>query len=87
MAFKLDTPDATAPQAVLLAIAPDPAQGWSLDVLFDTVRETLELAKIRTVDLGDLFRLGRVLPAIHTSGVVDQTLRDAAAQMPAGGNN
>jgi hypothetical protein len=87
MAFKVDTPDATAPQAVLLAIAPDPAQGWSLDVLFDTVKETLELAKIRTVDLGDLLRLGRVLPAIHTSSTVDRTLSDAAAQQVAGGNN
>ena len=28
--------------------------GWSLDVLLDTVRETLDLAKIRTVDIGDL---------------------------------
>jgi hypothetical protein len=87
MAFKVDTPDAAAPQAVLLAVAPDPAQGWSLDVLFDTVKETLELAKIRTVDLGDLLRLGRVLPAIHSSELVDQTLKDAAEQKLAGGIN
>ena len=87
MAFKVDTPDACAPQAVLLAIAPDPARGWSLDILFDTVKETLELAKIRPVDLGDLLRLGRVLPAIHSSNTVDQTLSDAAKQKLAGGNN
>jgi hypothetical protein len=86
MAFKADTPDATAPQAVLLALAPDPAKGWSFDVLFDTVKETLELAKIRTVDSGDLLRLGRILPAIHSSSFVDEMLADAAAQKTAGGN-
>lgn len=77
LAFKVDTPDAEAPQAVLLAIAPDAAKGWSFDVLFDTVKETLELAKIRPVDLGDLFRFGRILPAIHSSGSVDKMLVDA----------
>jgi hypothetical protein len=78
LAFKVDTPAAAAPQAVLLAIAPDPAAGWSIDILFDTVKETLDLAKIRSVDLGDLVRLGRVLPAIRTSSSVDQMLSDAA---------
>ncbi|MEO8368638.1 MAG: hypothetical protein ABI806_05530 [Candidatus Solibacter sp.] len=85
MAFKVDTPDAAAPQAVLLAIAPDPARGWSFDILLDTVKETLELAKIRPVDLGDLYRFGRVLPAIHSSGILDRTLNDAAKA--AGGNH
>jgi len=66
MAFTVDAPDAYAPQSILLAIAPDQTQGWSLDILLDTVRETLDLAKIRTVDLGDLPRVGRVFPVVHS---------------------
>jgi hypothetical protein len=80
MAFKVDTPSATAPQTMLLAVAPDPAAGWSFDVLLDTVRETLDLAKIRPVDLGELIRFGRVLPAIHGSAGVDHALAAAAQQ-------
>jgi hypothetical protein len=77
VAFKVQTPDAYPPQAILLAIAPNPSRGWSLDVLLDVVKETLELAKIRSVDLGDLPRLGRVLPALHTTGNVDSMLQTA----------
>jgi len=77
VAFTVDAPDAYPPQALLLAIAPDPATGWSLDVLLDVVQETLELAKIRSVDLGDLPRLGRVLPAIHSGSNVDGMLNAA----------
>jgi len=77
MSFSLDTPDASAPQCLLLAIAPDPGRGWSLDVLLDTVRETLDLAKIRTVDIGDLPRMGRVLPALHSMSNVDDMVAGA----------
>lgn len=80
VAFKVDTPAAMAPQAVLLAVAPDPSLKWSLDILFDTVKETLELAKIRPVDLGDLVRFFRVLPAILSSSNVDKTLTDAGVR-------
>jgi hypothetical protein len=78
LAFKVDTPDSEPPQAALLAIAPDPARGWSFDILFDTVKETFELAKMRPVDLGDLYRFGRILPAIHSSPNVDTMLANAA---------
>jgi hypothetical protein len=77
MAFTVDAPDASAPQAVLLAVAPDLARPWSLDVLFDVVQETLELAKVRSVDLGDLPRLGRIFPAIQSSTQVDNLLTKA----------
>ncbi len=75
MAFTVDAPDAYAPQSILLAIAPDQTQGWSLDILLDTVKETLDLAKIRTADLGDLPRLGRVLPVVHSGFNVDQLIQ------------
>ena len=77
VAFTVDAPDAYAPQAVLLAIAPDLSRPWSLDILFDVVQETLELAKVRAVDLGDLPRLGRVLPAIQSGSNVDKMLAKA----------
>jgi hypothetical protein len=77
LSFQFDSPDAYPPQAVLLAIAPDPSTGWSIDILLDVVKETLEMAKIRCVDLGDLPRLGRVLPALHTMGNVDDMLHTA----------
>jgi hypothetical protein len=45
------------------------------------VKETLEMAKIRSVDLGDLPRLGRVLPALHSTGNVDFMLNAAGLQL------
>jgi hypothetical protein len=77
MSFTVDAPDAYPPQSILLAVAPDQNAGWSLDILLDVVQETLELAKVRMVDLGDLVRVGRVLPALHTTNNVDSMLREA----------
>ncbi len=80
VSFTVEAPDAYPPQSILLAIAPDLTAGWSLDILLDVVTETLELAKVRMVDLGDLFRLGRVLPALHTSSNVDTMLSEAGVK-------
>jgi hypothetical protein len=77
LALTVSAPEAYPPQAILLALAPDPSWGWSLDVLLDVVRETLEMAKIRAVDLGDLPRLGRVLPALHGGSTLDNVLAKA----------
>lgn len=77
LSFTVDAPSAYAPQAILLAVIPDQSLHWSLDILIDTLQETLDLAKVRMVDLGDLPRLGRVLPAIHSGYVVEQTLQGA----------
>jgi hypothetical protein len=79
LAFTVDGPDAYPPQAILLAVAPDPNAGWSLDILYDVVSETLDLAKMRTVDLGDLPRLGRVLPALHSGSSLDEVIGAAGA--------
>ena len=64
-----------------MAIAPHQSKGWSLDILLDVVKETLEMAKIRSVDLGDLPRLGPVLPALHSTGNVDFMLDAAGLQL------
>jgi hypothetical protein len=77
LAFTVDAPDAYPPQAILLAVAPEAGRGWSLDVVLDVVRETLDLAKMRGVDLGDLPRLGRVLPFNRAGGNVETMLKSA----------
>ncbi|GIH26581.1 hypothetical protein Aph01nite_48910 [Acrocarpospora phusangensis] len=48
VAFHYDQPDAGPPQAVLVAVHPDPSSGtWDLDTLLEVVTSTLELAKDR----------------------------------------
>jgi hypothetical protein len=64
VAFHYDAPAAEAPQAVLLAVAPDLTQPWGLRTISQIVRETLELAKLRLVDLEALGEFGQALPAL-----------------------
>lgn len=52
VAFHYDQPDSTPPQAILVAIAPDPTPGrqpatWDLDTLLDTLTSTFALARDR----------------------------------------
>ncbi len=65
VSFHFDRPDAKAPQAILLAVPPDPKRGWTADVLALVVRDTLESAKLRAVDLGDLPLLDDILPVVR----------------------
>lgn len=56
IAFRYDPPDAMAPQAILLAVAPVPGQAWTVGTLNQVLLETLDLAHLRTVGpdlLGD----------------------------------
>lgn len=62
LAFHFDRPDAKAPQAILLAVPPDPTRGWTADGLLLAVHDALELAKLRAVDLADLPLLDDLLP-------------------------
>ncbi|MEH1163949.1 hypothetical protein V6V47_01025 [Micromonospora sp. CPCC 205539] len=64
IAFHLDTPDATAPQSILLAVAPDPGRRWTWDAISDVVAETAALAQIRAVDPDLVPAYGHLLPAI-----------------------
>jgi len=50
VALNYDDPNARAPQSVLLA-APPASGEWSREALVETVRETMDLAKLRGVDL------------------------------------
>jgi hypothetical protein len=79
VSFHVDQPAARAPQAILLAVAPNEAHVWSLATLEATVLETLDLARARLVDAEALAsptgppppgapgvpQLGHYLPAIY----------------------
>jgi len=65
VSFHFRAPGARAPQAILLAVAPDGGADWSLANLEATVLETLELAKLRAIDLSALSELGQFLPALY----------------------
>jgi hypothetical protein len=68
VAFHYDAPASRAPQAVLLAVPPDPeSAGWSFEALRDTVVEALQLARIRAVDPQQVWMAGRVLPALYVA--------------------
>jgi hypothetical protein len=51
VAFSFDQPDSRPPQAILVAVPPDPAAGWRIETVFEVVRETLDLARLRMIDL------------------------------------
>jgi hypothetical protein len=66
IAFHHETPIAEAPQTILLAVPP--AGTWDTETLFDIVRETLDLAKMRLVDGALVQELQPLLPAICLTG-------------------
>jgi hypothetical protein len=68
LSFRYESPVAEPPQAILLAVPPTGAPTWDHDTLLDTVRETLLLAKVRTVDGSLLSGLRPFLPAICLTG-------------------
>jgi hypothetical protein len=63
--FQYDQPDAAPPQAILLAVPPDPDQPWNLWQLQQVVLEALDLALIRAVDPDTLSAVGHYLPAAY----------------------
>lgn len=77
VAFHFDAPGARAPQAVLLAVPPDPEEEtWSFGALADTVIEALDLARMRAVDPQQLWMAGRFLPALY---IAHNVARDTAS--------
>lgn len=63
--FRYDAPQPRAPQALLLAVAPESVATWDESALETLLSETLELAKLRAVDLTALGELGQYLPAMY----------------------
>ncbi len=67
-AFHFDAPQSQAPQAILLAVPPAQKDKWELKTLEKILSETLDLAKLRTVDNAALFEKeenGHFLPALY----------------------
>jgi hypothetical protein len=65
LAFHYDQPNAAPPQAIVLAVPPRLGEDWTLEMLEATVRETLDLAKLRMVDLDTLQEAGHFVPATY----------------------
>lgn len=65
LALHYDQPNAAPPQAILLAVPPRPGEDWTLTSLEAVVHETLELAKLRMVDLDALQQAGHFVPATY----------------------
>lgn len=83
LAFHHDSPSSRAPQAILVAVPPDPTSSWSLDVLDATIAEALELASARLARPSAVW--GTLLPAIYLAENLDDDtistpLSDAAIQ-------
>jgi hypothetical protein len=67
MSLQYDQPSAQAPQSLLLAVPSqfsETPSDWSANDLFSTVRDTLDLAKVRLVDLDAFEDVGAVFPAL-----------------------
>jgi len=65
VAFHFQEPSARAPNALLLAVCPRAQDYWDDTILQAILSETLELAKIRTVDLASVGAVGQILPALY----------------------
>lgn len=65
LSFGFEAPAARPPQSILLAVPAVPGAAWTMDGLAGVIGETLDLAKIRMVDLSALAWAGRFLPAIY----------------------
>ncbi len=69
--FSYDAPGACAPQAVLLAVAPDASATWTPAMLQATLAEALDLARMRVVDPESLGAVGHFLPALYFATNLD----------------
>jgi hypothetical protein len=65
LAFHFDRPNAEAPQAILLVTPPVRRGAWQFQDLVDSLRETLDMARLRAVEPAQLDRtaLGPLVPA------------------------
>ena len=72
IAFHYDRPSSEPPQSWLLVVPPDPTGAWTFADLADAVGETLDLARIRTVepDQIDALPWARLLPAVVTAATL-----------------
>ncbi len=77
ISYQYDRPGNEAPNVCLLCVSPvvgpdGSATGWSWDHLVKTVEETIDLAKVRTVDSDAFKKLGNLLPGIYLPAGADR---------------
>jgi hypothetical protein len=66
LTFNYDAPGARPPQAIVLAVHPDPTPDrWDIDTVLDTVDEVAELAKLRTLSLKEIEGFAGLIPALY----------------------
>ena len=65
IALQYDQPDSAPPQSILIATPPDLDAPWTVWSLQQVLLETLDLARVRGVDLDALDVLGHYLPALY----------------------
>ncbi len=76
LALQYDQPNAAPPQSILIAVPPELEQSWTTWSLQQVLLETLDLARVRAVDLSALDEVGHYLPALYFAF---NTLGDAAS--------
>jgi hypothetical protein len=67
----------------LLAVCPDARPAWDDELLLATLEDTLQLAKIRSVDLDSLIDVGQILPAAYVPLNLQQSTIAARFRMTA----
>ena len=67
VSFHYDAPGSEPPQAILLAVRGDGQPQWSVEALEGVLLETLDLARLRLVDVDTLREAGHFAPAIFTA--------------------
>lgn len=63
--LQYDQPNAAPPQTILIAVPPEVDSPWTVWSLQQVLLETLDLARIRAVDLDALDEVGHYLPALY----------------------
>jgi hypothetical protein len=65
IALQYDQPNSAPPQTILIAVPPQIDSPWTVWSLQQVLLETLDLARIRAVDLDALNDIGHYLPALY----------------------
>ncbi|NOQ62929.1 MAG: hypothetical protein GQ582_00270 [Methyloprofundus sp.] len=73
LAFHHNSSNTEAPNALLLAVHPGDKEHWDVDTLEAIINESLNLAKIRAVDLESLKWIARLIPALYLPTVSERT--------------
>jgi hypothetical protein len=75
VAFRYEDTGGEAPQTIIVAVSPTTGSAWDFDSLAAILNETLDLAKVRAVDLETLDPLASLIPTIFlAANAGDETI-------------